>query len=278
MVWSPLFNCVLKCNAWSDRLLGFLFDAHRCITLLRCQHHTTVSLYQRSPSVVFILQKLGSLYVGVPALNGRWREILGCRVGAQNHIWAASQKDCPSRANLTLLKLHTLILRHRQWLVFLSPLSVDSCQGPTASKRGWVLKPVSVCSSPTMMQMFVCPNGLWRTPATEPFPREISVLGFCFGPVRPRGLVRRSWCSPASQPVASPFRGVYPHSCDAPWSRAGLFPVSAACSKLPYTQQKIIDLNLSERVFQMGEWDFSLAGAFVSCSFTYQNNGTLCSQ
>lgn len=37
--------------------------------------------------------------------------------------------------------------------------------------------------------------------------------------------------------------------------------------------QKIIDLNLTEHVFQMGEWDFSLAGASISRSFTYQNNG-----
>lgn len=42
--------------------------------------------------------------------------------------------------------------------------------------------------------------------------------------------------------------------------------------------QKIIDLNLTEHVFQMGEWDFSLAGASISCSFTYQNNGAPCSQ
>lgn len=113
---------------------------------------------KRSPSAVLILQNLGLLYAGVPAPDSRWREILGRRVGAKT--WAAYQTVCPSRANMTLLKLQTLIPRRRPRLVFLPPPCAESCPGPTASKRGWIFKAVSVCSYPAMMQTFVCPNGL----------------------------------------------------------------------------------------------------------------------
>lgn len=70
--------------------------------------------------------------------------------------------------------------------------------------------------------------------------------------------------------VTSSFSGVCPDSYGGLHSQTGLFPVSPACSKWPYTHPQITDLKLMGHVFQLGEWEGLLSGRWLHQLFSFE--------